>query len=861
MSQDDSSPGQESSANNNSTQEQKSSGVLDANTTSPSGGEKSSSGEKQKLSESALDKKAVPQDNDTATETASETKDAEAQSPRNSDQPHGEPTKKPQQPQKASATANKSNDSKQKDEDIQVSKWQQEQRTLNRDYIHLMRLYAPEQFANVAIPQMHVGGDVYINATTSGEGVGVPEPPERRDAAEVPEFELLKIKAVYCHHAEYGNALEVLRRRRLIVLKGNLHVGKRAAALRMAMEVSQANEKTIVRELAPAGKLDEQLAVQQHKPVSIYLVDGMLASVGEKLDRLSVNRIFKTLEKHNCYLIICASPSVPVPSTFPVVSLSPLQGQSNDVLFGHLSYYGHLSDEQIEQVLQDASIQELLDSQVNYPAQIDRLAQRLDTVLQTPGKTIQDALNQFDVTATKEVAAWFDQTADDIEESAFKIALAVFHGTYYENVNQAAENLADHLRKMFKLPKKKKKAKKKRLSPFVQQKRSRRLEAARAKMVKRETSTEYSKSALVEVVELQDEVFSPALLNYIWQEFNDIRPVLLGWLDRYATGPYPSDIRMRASVAVGALSRFDFPYIQHMILNYWAKGDEDNNHRRRMYQALGNALGVVIWDDSHAEDVLGLLRFWSESSDERLRWAAARAYAQIGLRYPLEAINQWRAIVESAGRIAIGLTPNLRISLPHPLGMSVVDAVISLFSRAVEFPHRLRPVFEQSLEGIAAWVAQDAKDRDSEEVGLPLFLIMAQIQTFPEEIGDQNENEWMPAVLYCVGTQPESIYRRMLADLIRRALRDKNWRSSMIEILHQWVECADNNVWIEETLEALLAELLRLPATSRRERNLLAMYLGRWARHPQKPIAAADRLVTKLHLTTSYQTHSSRYLT
>jgi len=217
----------------------------------------------------------------------------------------------------------------------------------------------------------------------------------------------------------------------------------------------------------------------------------------------------------------------------------------------------------------------------------------------------------------------------------------------------------------------------------------------------------------------------------------------------------------------------------------------------------------------------------------------------VGLRYPQRAISQWRAVLESEGKLVLKLTESMGIVVPHPLHMSVVDAVVSLFLRAVEFPHRLRPIYEQAIEGLAAWAEDDARDQDSQQAGLPLFLALAAIGMPPDD-GSGDPETWSPAMLYVAGTQPESAYRRNLANLIRRAIRDKDLRHHALETMKKWIAISDGDPWLADVLESLLQELLQLCGQSVREHDILSAYLMRLAAHPAKPSPTAQRLLQHL---------------
>lgn len=723
---------------------------------------------------------------------------------------------------------------------IDVAAAQRTQRSENREWVQAFNNFGgfPIQY----IQHMAVTGDALLSGRVTPPGETYPPP--QRDTADVSAAEIQKVRRVYVPHEGFPRALDLLRGQHCLALRGKQGVGKRAAAIELALKVL--GEQASIRELSPDHDLVQQIAALSAKRGICYLVDGLLASQGHALKPLAVRGIMDTLAKSDSYLVICARPDVPFPASMPIVMLQALPTPAMTLVESHLEFYGSFNAQEIEHILADEGVKEVLRTGLT-PAQADLLAAQLADALSN-GEPAQTALKGFAVAAEDDVKHWFDEAIDqDLkngswERTTFRIALAVFNGARLSAVTEAARKLQKQI-----TPPPGEDEKRPARPPVTFEKLSDKLEAASARRIQRPYLTDYAENTLIEAVELDNPNYPAALLKYIWYDFAELRLPLLDWLGGYAVDA-PQDVRVRAANALGLLAGYDFHTIQQRVFLPWARtSPEDNELRRRRYQALGNALGVVIWNDDRKDEVLGLLRDWIENGGESLRWAAARAYAQVGLRYTRTAMNQWRAILESVGKVTIRLTPSLGIVVPHYLHTSVVDAVLALFLRATELPHRLRPVYEQALEGLLAWVQADAQEPGSEHVGLPLFLALTAIRLPPDDNSGEQE-DWPPAMLKIVGTQPDSTYRRILAALLRRALRSAELQQSTIAALHSWVEAANRNDWIEQTLAAVLSEWLALPGVTERERGILRLNLTRWNQHPKASLPVAGRLLTKLPL-------------
>jgi hypothetical protein len=704
-----------------------------------------------------------------------------------------------------------------------------------QDFIRVLNTYI-RTIPQVYVDHISVSGDM----TMAGRGSGEIYPPPQRDSADVLPAEIAKVRSVFHKPAAYPQALRLLREQHCVALRGKTGAGKRCAAIRLLAELLGDSADIAIRELSADSDLAQDIQALAVKPGHAFLVDDLLASRGKALTPLAARTMLDTLRRRDCYLVICARPDVSMPRDLAVVGWEAPPVAPTVLVETHLAYYDSFSPEQISEALAHQDIAAVLQSGLT-PALADRLAEQLATALRS-GRPLEDAVRGFVAVAEDDVRGWFDAAGEDLNLRAMRMALAVFSGARFDLVYAAAKNLEAR----WPQPEADDEEPKKPPPSIFASKQSDLLAGARS--VRRPMATSYSDRTMVEVVELIDPNYSPALLKYLW-EHPALRGSLLAWLMHYAVdGRSPQEMRLRAAAAVGALAGIDFDSIQARTLRPWAVGETSNNdERRRRYAALSNALGMLIWNDECAGTVRDLLHAWLEEGNESARWAAARVYAQVGLRYPREAMNQWRRILESKGKIELRLTESFGFVIPHPLHLSVVDAILSLFIRATQMPHRLRPVYEQALEGLAAWVEADAVDANAKQVGLPLFVALTAIR-LPPETGEGEPEQWPPAMLTIVGTQPDSAYRRILASLFRRAVVAPNLQHQTVAALRSWAEAAENDPWLEETLAAVLAEWLALPGASQRERNLLHMHLSRWARHPKQPLLVAQRLIVSLKL-------------
>ncbi|MCU0484859.1 MAG: hypothetical protein MUC85_01990 [Anaerolineales bacterium] len=732
-----------------------------------------------------------------------------------------------------------------KSKDIRAEEIQKTQRRENVDYMRVLGQYGGGGIPLAYIEHLSVANDLNMGGTTTVGTEVSPTAGRESLGVAISARELDKVQQVFQQPAAFQAALDALKNYQLLALSGRMNVGKRTAAIAMASELCCG---TTIWDLSPEEDPSKQVALlfsaAEARPGMVMIVDGLLSDTARALTAHTVKSIKEQLERKRAYLIICIQPDVRMPAEVKRVSLDTPPVSAEILVQVHTSYYlngvSETKRQNAEEALNQERIQKIIREEQLTPRQADALVERIVSSVQynlDVEQAIQFVLSDF---LDDEVSEWIGETADNPEECAFRISLAVFSGWLMADILDASKDLKDLL---FPPPPEKERKGSNNTTPVpapispLRKSASGLLQRARAKRVKRVHITEYSENAMLEVVELENSGYSKALLRYLWKEIYEWQEPLLKWLTEKATYG-PEEMRSRAAGAIGSLASLDFDGIRRRIFVPWGFADLDEpGKRRRQYQALAKSLGVLIWDDVQKENILGLLSYWTDQSNIALKWAAARAYSAVGLRYPREAVQQWRKILQSEGELILELTYELGIrigaGIHQDFVQSVLDSIIKLFSQAVEVPHSLRPVYEQAITALADWVELDEQDESENNSGLALFVLLSDIR-YPPEDGSGEQEDWPPAMLYVASAQPDGPYRLALATLLRKALghSDSDFSDAAAVALKDWVNSAEEREWLYDALLNVLLKLLSLPKIRQSEYGRLWRYLYSWANPP-----------------------------
>ncbi len=615
-----------------------------------------------------------------------------------------------------------------------------------------------------------------------------------------------KIQAVYVGSPRYEHAQRTLAEKHVVILWGQARWGKWTSAVNLLSELPT---KEII-ELKPDIALKEFDSIDLETTTNRgYVIDTFLPDSAEKLKVHTLKALGHKLREQQSYLVITIDSRVNLLKE----ELSGFLAIWNEVpnrtamLKKHLIYNlaNHVGLSKSDELIQAETIQQLLREPL-LPGEVERLAELLSKVARNE-LNFDDALARFEARAQQQVEAWFEGHGD-LEQRTFMLTLAVFNGANYDAVIAADQRLQTLIGQV---SVKKEDAT---TASVFSNTRSRRIKETCAHIEKGYIETEFGRSP-VDLVVLDNPAFQPAVLRYVWQEYDGLHKPLLTWLNELGLES-SFDVRMRAAAAVGALSKFSFAHVRAEILLPWAN-HEDN----RVRTAAAFALGIPIWESELASQVVGLLHHWSTLSDNwRLNWTAAVAYGGlVGLRFPDAALRDLYAIAHVGDVTLFGV---------------MSQSVVSLFrsgSLALDYYFKV-------IEALVAW-AEDPKAKLVVLASLYIFLQLAAEDRL--ETGEPVTT--MPTLLW-LAKENKTCSDRVIA-LWREALNNKATRESALEILRQWVFLAENDKQIYSGVGQMIANMVS--QGTEHEKQRLHAYLNRWAINPRQKSKAAGEILSALN--------------
>lgn len=456
-------------------------------------------------------------------------------------------------------------------------------------------------------------------------------------------------------------------------------------------------------------------------------------------------------------------------------------------------------------------------------AQCKELEEEIKKALQQPGGSDQDQVYQqlAVISSTsdggkeeKRAARWIKEAGDDLDERALRISLAVFHGTSFETIERAKNDLLEALQELVPPP------------PPPAPDAPAPAPAPHAPLMQRlkkagAYETDGQAPDWKKVIELKEPELASEVLIHVWQTYRETkwRQKLIGWLTSYAGGR-PADVRTRAAVAAGILAVKDYRFVRENLLDLWVERD-DAKYRT----AIGMALGILAREDNWATEVQRLLREWSESSEQSERWAALRAYIYVGAYcQPVsEVIARWRSIADSEyASILIQVSEDNALRLNNPMHMSLMDAMVRFFVDIAQMPdEKKRPLFAGILSGLKNWVGEAKID-----VGLGLFMFTTLGRLIATGNGEPNG---APVLLQLISdglTENEAEYRSQLAGIFEVVMRNGATIMDGRELLCVWLRWVDglqeSSPAFESRINTLFNEIIAADKGSRARGKLAA---------------------------------------
>lgn len=593
------------------------------------------------------------------------------------------------------------------------------------------------------------------------------------------------IKDVYVATQHDHKAMKILQSERILILQGPVHTGKWSSAIHLLASCSLDS----LFEISPDTNLKD-IAKIDFEEKSGYLIDDLSLKKSGELNLSLLRTLGRQLSRQRGYLIITLDVyhSIPVEIERDYLAKTQLPNEElrERILDSHISY--HTREQSVQEtsweLIKDGQLSEVF-SQSIYPHDLAYLADVSVQVSEGKAK-IDNVISEFEGNANSLAKEWF-QKHTDIKERALMLTVAVLNGAKKEYITIAHQEfynlILDNMEPEFDP------------EPFydIWESVEDRLKVISAHLVNDFEITEFGRNPIKRVV-LQSQALQAAVLDYVWNNFDQLGQLLLTWLQGLGHNPY-LDIRLRAAAAAGELSKHDFGAVRKNVLIPWAQ--HSHNNVRRL---VGFSLGIPIWNSSSAPNVLGLLNHWSTlKNNPSLSWTAAAAYGGlVGQRFPSTAINRLQHIARLYG---------------ERFSWVITGSMITLFEMGGAYYGRV-------LESLVDWT-QDKKNK-SYILGLNLFLQLAS----GSKVTADPEGDYWPTLLWLA--QVDEIYLQKIVLLWRRVLNEKNTRKQALTVLNKWFVQNDDDARLEETLGTIVLTIIRNGSAKEKER--LKYYLTLWSK-------------------------------
>jgi hypothetical protein len=604
--------------------------------------------------------------------------------------------------------------------------------------------------------------------------------------------DLKKINAVYVECPPYPDAQKKLNEKALTILRGRSHTGKWTAAVHL---LNRLHPKKVI-ELDPSARLD-QLAESITSDRG-YVVDNLSFDGVEGLSTFSVTRLSEKLHEKNSHMVITVNEKSRLPSNGMANYMVAweMKVDIDRILDRHLEWYApNMGSEEKDRLKNEYSVCSLLSANL-LPGEIDRIAELLGSVLNHQ-MDLASALSRYIVRARDQAKTWFDEN-ENLDDRLLMLTVAVFNGASYQTIANAEKQLKELFPKS-ETPTSS--------SSIFGSSRSQRIRRVHAQLKQGLAHNELGKVP-IEIVEFDNPNLQPAVLHHAWDEYDQLRDILVTWLGS-SVYDAPFDVRVRAAAAVGELSKYDFNEIRGRIILQWAKS-EDLDAR----VAAAMALGIPAWNSETAPLVLKLLHHWSTIDNLRLCWTACASYGGlVGVRFPEAAIQDLYLIARTGD---LRLLNALSISMKN-----LFDAgeLVSQYRQLV-------------LDALVAWTENP---KVAEGIfGLFIFLSIAGRSW---QRADPEGDDW-PTLLRLV--KKEVRLTDPIVSLWTKAFNIKASRSAAFSVFEDWLKIVQKDMRLEEECTFLAKKIAAGEQLGKQGR--MRSYLEQWKRKSDTAVIAGKIL-------------------
>lgn len=605
-----------------------------------------------------------------------------------------------------------------------------------------------------------------------------------------------RIRSFFVHPDGYGDMRLRLNKQWLVLLRARTGTGRTTAALHLLDEECREG----VRKLDPDVEL-KTVGLDDLESNNGYLLESLEPRQAAALRAYHVEQLATRLGERGCRLVVIVDDAAPL--RLDEVGQYLVDGiglvESEALVRKHLGCglrkAGHdgdgtalLEQREVRELLAEIPPDTPLREQANLGTLLVEVVQGRAELL-----TVQD---QYRAVASAEFEKWFDEQAD-AEQRSFVIALAVFNGMPVQVVSVAARMLADRI-KAVEVPRRLDRARSLFATPL-----RKRLADARAEVVQSTQETPHGQVA-VQVVRFRDERFPRRVLEHVCQQYDQVHDLVRKWLLNLGADP-DQRVKMRAGVAVGLLSLFEFERTRSLVILPWAdSGDEDAR------DAAIAALQIPSQQPEFTPVITRMLTDWIKQNNEPWRRVTAvRALGSTGAMMPDLALRLLRRAARRAD---------------WKLATAIAASMAELFQR--------RELTGTVLDTLVQWTGEDEFPVRRETGLLSVLHLSYYLVVEPS----QAAGTW-PVLVWLADAEPA--YHDRILTLLARMLDASGFIQPGYRELRRWVVVAQKETSLREPLARMF---LKLAAASDND-GTIRHYLVEWAAERKGPIAAATAIL------------------
>lgn len=445
----------------------------------------------------------------------------------------------------------------------------------------------------------------------------------------------------YVRVAGYDELVKRLQDGHLVVLRGTPGTGRATTGLRMLAEAASRN----VSRFDPETDL-RSLGGGELEPGFGYLLE-LPQSGGTAPTAVQVDRLHALLCERGCFMVVIAPHHSRYRAAFDDYAMDCPPPDPHRLLEHAIEHAAEAHPGLAAPLRKLAADPRLGPTDTTMlPSEVFWLVRLI--VAHAAGEvTFDEVAHGSSESLGRHVSEWFEplstvpasaEADEQVRLGAFRIALAVFNETPFDLVAEAGELLAWGFLK----------ARSPRRTPgrpVFANRRDDYVADSRARLLP--GTTKFGRTAVPSAfVAYTDDRMPAAVLRCVW-DMHNVRGPLIGWLQSLSNDRRPF-VWMRAALAIGLLSSWDFAYTFHELIDPWARSaaneDPDANlARRRLVAAV--ALDTASRNDDVLPVVREMLKDWCRKGTAERRWTGAAALGyDLGVRYIATSLKDLRIV-------------------------------------------------------------------------------------------------------------------------------------------------------------------------------------------------------------------------